>query len=140
VIAVALIGAVAVSTYVRFRADITALGEIRPHTLVTQLLAALLAILLAYRVLSPQFLVWILPIAALRPRGEFWTIFLICLLTFAIYPLTYGALVTLDERAMLLLIVRNCLLVGVFVWLIGWGTSAPSRSGDVAGVAAIEAL
>jgi hypothetical protein len=139
-IAVVLIGALGVSTFVRFRADIAGHGQVQPQTLVTQVLASLLLVLLAYRVLSPQFLVWILPVAALRPRAEFWAIFLLCLLTFAVYPLAYNALVALDTRAMALLIARNALMLGLFVWLIGWSTTASSRSGNVEGVAALDPL
>jgi hypothetical protein len=139
-IAVVLVGALAVSTVVRFRSDIAVHGAVQPQTLATQVLASLFLVLLAYRVLSPQFLVWMLPVAALRPRGEFWAIFLLCLLTFAVYPLAYNALVALDPRAMTLLIVRNALMVGLFVWLVGWSTTASSRTGNVEGVAALDPL
>src|SRR4029079_8941267 len=104
------------------------------------MLAALLVVLLAYRVLSPQFLVWILPLAALRPRAEFWAIFFLCLLTFAVYPLTYNGLVALDQRAMLLLIVRNAWMLGILIWLLGWSTTAPSGSSHLEGVAAHDPL
>ena len=140
VIGVVLVGAVAVSTFLRFRADVRARGEVQPQTLVTQLLAALLVVLLAYRVLSPQFIVWILPLAALRPRAEFWVFFVLCLMTLAVYPLTYSGLVALDERAMLLLIARNALMFGLLVWLLGWGTTAPSPGSNVEGVAALDPL
>jgi Glycosyltransferase family 87 len=119
VIAALLIGALVVSTVLRFRADVAANGEVMPHTLAKQLLATLFVVVLAYRVLSPQFLVWLLPLAALRPRPEFWTIFVICLLTLAIYPLNYDALIRLQPEVALLLIVRNLLMVGTCVWLIG---------------------
>jgi hypothetical protein len=49
-------------------------------------------------------------------------------------------LVALDERAMLLLIARNALMVGLLVWLLGWGTTAPSPGSYEEGVAALEAL
>ena len=139
-IAVSLISALAVSTFVRFRRDIAVHGDVQPQTLTTQMLAALLVVLLAYRVLSPQFLVWILPLAALRPRAEFWAIFLLCLLTFAVYPLTYNGLVALDQRAMLLLIVRNAWMLGILIWLLGWSTTAPSRTGNLEGVALLDPL
>jgi hypothetical protein len=139
-IAAVLVGALAVSTFVRFRRDVAVYGEVQPQTLVTQLLAALLVVLLAYRVLSPQFIVWILPLAALRPRTEFWAFFVLCLMTLAVYPLTYPGLVALDERAMLLLIARNALMVGLLVWLLGWGTTAPSPGSNVEGVGALEPL
>jgi hypothetical protein len=139
-IAVLMIGALAISTVARFRADIAAHGVVQPQTLVTQVLASLFLVLLAYRVLSPQFLVWILPVAALRPRGEFWAIFVLCLLTFAVYPLVYNALVALDSRAMAVLIVRNALMLGLFIWLVGWSTTASSRTGNVEGVAALKPL
>lgn len=139
-IAAILVGALVLSTFVRFRRDMALHGVVQPQTLVTQMLAALLVVLLAYRVLSPQFLVWMLPLAALRPRAEFWAIFLLCLLTFAVYPLAYNGLVALDQRAMLLLIVRNAWMLGILIWLLGWSTTAPSRTNNLEGVALLDRL
>jgi hypothetical protein len=118
---VAFLLPLAVSTFLAFRADVAESGEVEPGTLVRQLLATLFAVLLMYRVLSPQFLVWVLPLAALRPRHEFWLVLLICVITFAIYPLAYTGLVALLPGAVVALIVRNALMVAMFVWLIAPG-------------------
>jgi hypothetical protein len=117
-IAAAFIGLLIVSTGVRFGADVVSRGDVRPETLVSQLLATVIALTLVYRVFSPQFLIWLLPLAALRPRAEFWCVFVICLLTLAIYPLNYEALMELRPAVMLVLIARNGLMVGLLGWLV----------------------
>lgn len=117
-IAVVLVAALIVSTVARFRGDVTTWGEVVPDTLVTQLVATLLALMLMYRVFSPQYLVWVLPLIALRPRTEFLVVFVICLLTLAVYPLNYVALMRLEPSVMVVLIVRNLLMVGFVGWLL----------------------
>jgi len=102
----------------RFRSDLKRTGAIAPTTIGLQLLIALLAVLLMYRVFSPQFLVWIIPLAALRPWRELLLMLTVCVLSMWIYPLTYGWLVLLSPPFMLTLIFRNLLLLGYFVWLI----------------------
>lgn len=94
--------------------------------------ALLLAFLLTASVLSPQFLLWLLPFAAAQfavtPRFGRSTrlLLVIALLTQLVYPQTIDALLRLEPAALALLCLRNALL-GVL--LVEWmrGAAAEAR-------------
>lgn len=77
--------------------------------------ATSLALLVAGKVLSPQFLVWIVP-AAVLVRGRFgWAASIVTalslLLTQAYFPRAYWELVALQDPEMALLVLRNAVLI-----------------------------
>lgn len=77
--------------------------------------ATSLALLVAGKVLSPQFLVWIVP-AAVLVRGRFgWAATIVTalslLLTQAYFPRAYWELVALQDPEMALLVLRNAVLI-----------------------------
>lgn len=81
-------------------------------------LAALLAVVLVARVLSPQYLVWVLAVAAVLASGApgaarrvGWLLFAAAALSQWVYPIAYGSLLAGDLPATLLLTLRNALLV-----------------------------
>jgi hypothetical protein len=84
--------------------------------------AALLAFVITGKVLSPQYLIWLFPFVILvqgstgrmaRP------IFLVCcLLTTAVYPWSFMALLKFHPVAIALLNLRNLLLLGLFIFLV----------------------
>lgn len=82
--------------------------------------AVLLAVLVTAKVLSPQFLVWLLPpLCALasrtdRPPGFAAAVLLAAVLTGFIAKFAYRALIEMDIVAVVLLAIRN----GVLVWLL----------------------
>jgi hypothetical protein len=117
VLSLLIVGTLATSTLIAYRNEIAVHGEVGTRTVVGYLLASMLALLLMYRVLSPQYLVWLLPLAALRPRGEQLVVLFICILTLAVYPLLYDGLVRLGTVPMVALIVRNAMLIVLFAWL-----------------------
>jgi hypothetical protein len=88
--------------------------------------AAVLAFLVTGKVLSPQFLIWLLPfVAALggRSGGRARPIYLAaCLMTSALYPwgALYGVLAN-EPAAVVLLNLRNLLLVGLFLLFLSRG-------------------
>jgi hypothetical protein len=104
----------------------------RPTTLMA---SAVLAFLLFGKVLSPQYLVWLLPFVLvlegrLGDRSQ-WAFLLACGLTTLLYPWAIERLAAIDLRAIVLLNVRNALLLGL--WL-AW-TFAPTPDGRARGAA-----
>lgn len=87
------------------------------HVVATCSALGLLAGLVGSKVLSPQYLIWILPLIPLmtRPhRYAAWGVFaLIGLVTYYIYPLHYDNLMARQTSAIAALAVRNLLLVAV---------------------------
>jgi hypothetical protein len=94
--------------------------------------AAILAFVITGKVLSPQYMTWLLPFAVVLEgdvgRRSRWLLFLACLCTTLIYP--WGALALIlnsNLGGILILNYRNGLLLGLlFLWLFGPGTGAPS--------------
>ena len=85
--------------------------------------AAIVAFVAFGKVISPQFLVWLLAIVVLVPgrRGTIATVLLLvaCMLTRAWFPSTYWDLVKqFDVTASWLVLARDIVLVGVFVTLV----------------------
>ena len=84
--------------------------------------AGILGFAITGKVLSPQYMIWLIPfVAAMRGRTGWWArrLFLpACVLTTLIYPLTYGWLLTFQPWAIGLLNVRNALLVGLLAVLL----------------------
>ncbi len=117
----------------RFRADVRATGSVAPQTVVAYLVATLLVVILTNKVLSPQYLVWLMPFAALMPRRQSLLLVVITALTTLIYPMGWQTLMSAHQSTVVALNVRNLLLVVLLVWVI-WpprerGTA--SESGDV---------
>lgn len=80
--------------------------------------AALVGVaLVCSKVLSPQFLVWLLPLALVVETGAWaWVAGALgaaCVLTRMVYPTRYEELVRFEPGAVTLLVVRNALLVAV---------------------------
>jgi uncharacterized membrane protein len=82
---------------------------------------AILVFLLANKVLSPQYIIWIyplVPVIALRRRFLLWAIFIMVgLLTMYIFPDNYLDLVAVKPRLVYALVLRNALLVGIAILL-----------------------
>ena len=85
------------------------------------------------RVFSPQFLVWVVPLAALagalRGRRALVAFAAVCVLNQAVYPGAYEALKDLAPWACGLVLVRNAALLG---WTLAVFAQATVRSGEVA--------
>lgn len=114
------------------------LAKQAPDTVMLCALAALLAALVTSKVLSPQYVVWVVPFVALaplarRPRHALFVAFIaMCGLTTAIFPCLYvhhvlgivpnpitgGIKYThADTIGKLVLVARNLLLVAIAVWI-----------------------
>jgi hypothetical protein len=89
------------------------------------LVAGVLAVLVGGRVLSPQYLVWLFPLALLLRPPVPGLLVGACFLTQLIFPVCERALLAFQPAAVLLLWLRNGLLAGVLVYLLaGLGRAA----------------
>lgn len=84
--------------------------------------ATLLAFVLLGKVLSPQYLVWLMPfVAALdgrRGRQACWLFLSAALLTTSVFPVFWAALSCFDNLALALLNARNFMLLALFCVLV----------------------
>ena len=100
----------------RVRAEATSGGDVPARTVVTLAFASVLVLLATSKVFSIQYVVWIVPFAALLPRRQFWLAAAVLALTMPIHPFLYGALVNQEALPILILNLRN----GLMVVLLGW--------------------
>jgi hypothetical protein len=123
---VVAVGIALVSTLVRVRWDVRVQGSVTPSSIVACATATILAVMVANKVLSPQFLVWLLPVAALLPRPQALLAAGTSLLTFLLQGNNYSGMMHQRPEMILLLDLRNALLVALFVWLV-LGNLLPDR-------------
>lgn len=126
-----LISGLLVAGWISFNRDVRNFGRIQPATLIRYSLATLLVLILVDKVLSPQYLVWLLPFAALLQARQSVLLLAVVALTTLVYPLSFGSLVSIDPAAVLVLNLRNILLLGYFAWTV-WPAQAPAPWPDVA--------
>lgn len=85
----------------------------------------ILAFLLTSKVLSPQFLVWLMPIVALvavRQRWWVWAMFVAAAaLSYYVFPDRYYDLMDFKGTAVAALVLRNLLLLAIALLLLRWG-------------------
>lgn len=81
--------------------------------------ATMVALTVTGKVLSPQYMIWLLPVAVLVPgrygRAALATMVAAMLLTQAFFPLNYWDLIALHPSEIALLAVRNLTLIGLLV-------------------------
>lgn len=96
--------------------------------------AAIVALMIGSKVLSPQFMIWLLPFPCVLVRGNARavrvTFLAACLLTTLVYPHLYQSLVSLDLSAVLVLNTRNLVLCILFALLVWDGTGGASDAGE----------
>jgi uncharacterized membrane protein len=105
------------AAFVGFRAEHRAPPPHPGDLLSACLVAVLLVVILTNKVFSPQYLVWLLPLIALRQIREVVLFVLIGGLTLLIFLLNWPALLALDARMIILLNVRNLLALILLLWL-----------------------
>jgi len=114
VLAITLLGAGAVA----FLRDVRSFGSVRPRTLIAYIVATLLVAILTNKVLSPQYMCWLLPFAALLPRRQAFLLVVTFVLTVVVYPIAFDGLRAGAPAVVAILNVRNLLLLVLFAWLI----------------------
>ncbi len=118
VILVATVSLAWVVAWLRFRSDARAGSGPDAAALIAALLATGLALVLADKVFSAQYVLWVLPLALLlRPTIAALAI-VAAALTTVVFPLTYRELAWFEGPAVAVLVARNALLLGLFVWLL----------------------
>lgn len=87
--------------------------------LVVACAAVLLALIVTNRVLSPQYLLWLLPFAALAGGWARWLLAAALTVTALIFPWFYSSLIVGDSLPLALVAARNGLLVAAWVATLG---------------------
>ncbi|MFB3778302.1 MAG: hypothetical protein ACE141_11845 [Bryobacteraceae bacterium] len=94
--------------------------------------AAVVAVVVTSKVLSPQFLLWILPLVALiegKPGDAARKVFLLCCgVTTLVFPWLFTGLVRREFLPIVLLNLRNALLLGLLLLLLVYPRLAPSAT------------
>ena len=124
----ALVGgfaALALLGWPRSRAEVVRDGAVSPATIVTLATAAILVLVLTSKVFSIQYVVWLVPFAALLPGRKFWLAAAAVALTIPIHPVLYEALVRQEALPILVLNLRNALLVALLGWML-WDLARPA--------------
>jgi uncharacterized membrane protein len=94
-------------------------GEPTVDRLLLACAAATAALLVFGKVLSPQFLIWLIPLVPLARRLPVWGLFAIALvLTQVYFPRRYWDYVALNRPEVLLVLARNFALVGLLAALV----------------------
>lgn len=102
----------------RSRAETASDGAVAPATIVTLATAATLVLVLTNKVFSIQYVVWLVPFAALLPLRQFLLAAAAVALTIPIHPVLYEDLVRQQALPILVLNLRNGLLVGLLAWVV----------------------
>jgi hypothetical protein len=118
VVILALGAVLAICLALAFDRDWRRYGIVTPMTLISFLTATLLLVMIANKVLSPQYVSWLLPFGALLPWRKSLLLVVICALTTYEYPIAFDALRKFETVAVLALNLRNVLLVVMFFWLV----------------------
>ena len=127
-------GGVTLVAHRRFDDERASSGEVRDNTFVGFVCLSLLVFILANKVLSPQYMIWLLPFIALRSTWDIGLAVTIIALTVCIFPFNYGRLAGLEPSAIAMLNARNALLVVLAIRLL-W-TLRPHATGGGVGAAA----
>jgi hypothetical protein len=109
---------------------------VEPRAFTRYAAALILAFMLGSKVLSPQYVIWLLPLVPLGAGGlpglALSAAFLaVCYLTTQVFPIHYDDLLSLRSPGPELLLARNLLLVflwGLLLWLPGGRTPAKEAS------------
>ena len=119
------LGALALLAWPRARAEVSRDGAVSPATIVTLATLAVLVLVVTSKVFSIQYVVWLVPFAALLPGRRFWLAAAAIALTIPIHPVLYEALVDQEALPILVLNLRNALLTALLGWML-WDLARPA--------------
>ena len=118
ILTVAGFGLVAWLGWRRICGEVAAGGGVKPSTVVELATICLLLLVATSKVFSIQYVVWLVPFAALLGGRRFWLAAALVALTMPIHPLLYEGLVRQDALPILILNARNALLIGLLAWML----------------------
>ena len=113
----------------RVRGEVASNGAVAAATVVTLALAAVLVLIATNKVFSIQYVVWIVPFAALLRGGRFWLALAVVALTMPIHPLLYEGLVAQRPLSILVLNLRNALFLALLAWTL-WDVARPAMRSE----------
>jgi len=93
------------------------MGVASPRTLALSLTALLLALMLTTRVLSIQYIVWLLPLTVLLSGAPRWLGIAAAILTALVFPFVYDGVLQLSVVPVTVLVLRNAALVAMLAWV-----------------------
>ncbi len=125
---VVMIGALGIAIWHRFRVDRAAAGGLRPTSEVVHLMAALMVVLVSSRVLSPQYLFWVVPFVALSSRPKTIVFWVAALLTAYGYPLNFQEMLNQQADVVIAVNIRNAILLGYLAWVLAPDLLGAARS------------
>jgi hypothetical protein len=111
-------GGLALVAWRRVRFELSAVGRVSAETLTTLAGSTVLVLLLTSKVFSIQYVVWLVPFAALLPRWKFWLAAAAVALTMPIHPFLFAGLVAQETLPILVLNLRNAMLVVLAAWVL----------------------
>jgi hypothetical protein len=112
-----------------FRNEFKQFGAATNESLLAFLTSALLVLIVAGKVLSPQYFGWLLPFAPFLKLRQIGLLVVIFALTIVIYPFSYNSLLALQTPPILLLNARNFLTIVLLVWIVAERLSASNTRG-----------
>ena len=118
VVLAALLGIVTAIAAKRFRRDYARFGRVPGASVELASAEAIAVLLVGSKVLSVQYVIWLLPWAILLPVRIRWLLLAITALSTAIYTTGYTGLLHLEAPVIAALLVRNALLAVIAAWLI----------------------
>jgi hypothetical protein len=130
----ALLGLVTAVAAVRFRRDYARLGRVPGASVGLASAAAVAVLLVGSKVLSVQYVIWLLPFAIVLPLRMRWLLVAITALSTAIYTIDYTGLERLETPMIAALLVRNALLAILAAWLVVeiWTDRGDARDASIA--------
>jgi len=125
-VTVAGFGLLAVAAWRRIRIDRESAGAVRGESLTALAGAAVMVLLLTSKVFSIQYVVWLVPFAALLAGRKFWLAAALVALTMPIHPFLFAGLIAQQPLPILVLNLRNALLLMLGMWVVRdrWRTRA----------------
>ncbi len=118
IVLAALLGIVTAVAAIRFRRDYARLGRVPTASVGLASAAAVAVLLVGSKVLSVQYIIWLLPFAIVLPVRMRWLLLAVTALSTAIYTTDYTGLLRLETPVIAALIVRNVLLAVIAAWLV----------------------
>jgi hypothetical protein len=114
----ALLGIVTAVAATRFRRDYSRFGRVPSASVQVASAAAITVLLVGSKVVSVQYVIWLLPFAILLPLRMRWLLVTVTALSTAIYTTDYTGLLRLETPVIAALLVRNVLLAVIAAWLL----------------------